>query len=155
MIWQLPTEARLVLWRNFRKTLEWNNNLLEAAKATANWWAEIPMQDAPVNVSAPWATDTWPDPWNLIAEGPLDHTRTSVAIAYTLWMIADPTDRERIELGVLNSQERRKILLVVVIDKKWIINYNSGEIVDMSQLGGEAEMLSTHTYSTFKSRIKA
>ena len=154
MIWQLPTEARLVLWRNFRKTLEWTN-LYSAAQASAEWWAKIPVQDSSTNVSAPWATDAWPDPWNLMADGPLNHTLTSVAIAYTLWMIALPEDKERIELGVLNSQERRQILLVVVLDKKWLINYNSGKIVDMSQLDGTAEMLSTHTYSTFKSRIKA
>jgi hypothetical protein len=154
VIWDLPTEARLVLWRNFRKTLEWKD-LENAAKASAEWWAEIPVEEASPNVSAPWATDTWPDPWNLMADGPLDHTHISVAIAYTLWMTASPEDKERIELGVLNSHERRQILLVVLIDNKWLINYNSGKLVDMSQLGGDTEMLSTHTYSTFKSRIKA
>lgn len=154
MIWDLPTEARLVLWRNFRKTLEWKD-LEAAAEASAEWWAGIPTQDVVPNVSAPWATDTWPDPWNLMADGPLDHTHTSVAIAYTLWMVASPEDKERITLGVINSNERRQILLVVVIDNERLINYNSGKVVDMSQLGGDAEMLSTHTYSTFKSRIKA
>lgn len=154
MIWNLPTEARLVLWRNFRKTLECKD-LEAAAQASAEWWAKIPMQEASPNVSTFWATDTWPDPWNLMADGPLDHTQTSVAIAYTLWMTAPLESRERIQLGVLNSQERRQILLVVVIDNKWLINYNSGKVIDMSQLGGDAEMLSTHTYSTFKSRIKA
>ena len=154
MIWDLPTEARLVLWRNFRKTLEWKD-LHAAAEASAEWWSEIPTLDATPNVSAQWATDTWPDPWNLMADGPLDHTHISVAIAYTLWMTALPEDKERIELGVFNSQERRQILLVVVIDKKWLINYNSGKMIDMSQLGDDTEMLSTHTYSTFKSRIKA
>jgi hypothetical protein len=154
VIWDLPTEARLVLWRNFRKTLEWKD-LHAAAEASAEWWSEIPTLDSTPNVSAQWATDTWPDPWNLMADGPLDHTRISVAIAYTLWMTAAQEDKERIELGVLNSQERRQILLVVVIDKKWLINYNSGKMIDMSQLGDDTEMLSTHTYSTFKSRIKA
>ena len=154
MIWDLPTEARLVLWRNFRKTLEWID-LEDAAKASAEWWAAIPTLESTPNVSAPWATDTWPDPWNLLSTGPLDHTHTSVAIAYTLWMTALPENKERIELGVLNSQERRQILLVVVIDNKWLINYNSGKVVDMSQLEGDTEMLSTHVYSTFKSRIKA
>jgi len=154
VIWQLPPEARLVLWRNFRKTLE-GQNLIDAGTAAAQWWSTVPMLETSGSVSAPWATDAWPDPWNLISTGPLDHTHTSVAIAYSLWMVARPEDRDRIELAVINSQERRQILLTVLIDNQWLINYTSGKIVDMSQLGGDAELLSTHVYSTFKSRIKA
>ena len=151
MIWNLPTEARLVLWRNFRKTLECKD-LHTAVKMSAEWWAEIPVVEGN---STPWATDTWPDPWNLIANGPLDHTMASVAIAYTLWMTSLPEDQERIELAVINDLNRRQILLVIMIDSRWMINYNKKEVTDTSQFSNDIEILSTYAYSAFKSRIKA
>lgn len=154
MIWDLALEARLVLWRNFRKTLE-GGSLIDIGMATAQWWADIPMLEKNKNPLSPWATDTWPDPWNLLINGPLDHTKTSVAIAYSLWMTVKPEEKSRITLVIVNSLEKRQILLAVVIDSKWLINYTSGTLVDKSQLDGKVELLATHVYDTFKTRIKA
>jgi hypothetical protein len=141
----------LVIWRSFRKTLEWKN-LKEAAIAVAEWWKDIPMAEG---FSTPWATDSWPDPWNLISHNPLDHTLTSVAIAYTLWITALPEDKEKIKLAVVNDLARRQILLVVLIDTDLLINYNTGEVTDMSQITNDVEVLTTYGYNTFKTRIKA
>lgn len=141
----------MVIWRSFRKTLEWKN-LKEAAIAVAEWWKDIPMAEG---FSTPWATDSWPDPWNLISHNPLDHTLTSVAIAYTLWITALPEDKEKIKLAVVNDLARRQILLVVLIDTDLLINYNTGEVTDMSQITNDVEVLTTYGYNTFKTRIKA
>jgi hypothetical protein len=145
------SEKRLVSWRNFRKTLEWKD-LTAAAVATAEWWKDIPLEEG---FSTPWATDAWPDPWNLISNGPLDHTLTSVAIAYTLWMTAITDDKLRIELAVINDLARRQVLLTVLIDTHLLINYNAGEVTDMSQITNDVEVLATYGYNTFKTRIKA
>lgn len=151
MNWESTPESRLVLWRSFRKSLE-DHDLLESARRTAEWWAQVPTLS---KISTPWATDTWPDPWTLLASGPLDHTLTSVAMAYSLWMVAPLDQRTRVTLGVLNDVERRQIILVPVIDNRWLINYNAGELTDMSRLDTGTEMLSSHAYEVFKSRIKA
>jgi hypothetical protein len=149
VIWSQPPETRLVIWRNFRKTLD-SLDVIASAASVAAWWQNIPQ--AP-GLSTPWATDSWPDPWNLFSDGPMDHTLTSVAMAYTLWMVCN--EKERIELAVINDPGKRKILLVTLIDKRWLINYNSGEVTDTSQFSEDIEILSTYAYSTFKSRIKA
>lgn len=151
MIWSYSAEKRLVIWRNFRKTLEWKD-LPEAARDLAIWWKDIPSIEG---FSTPWATDSWPDPWNLIVHGPLTHTLTSVAMAYTLWMTALREDKDRIELAVINDRAKRTVSLVVLIDTNLLINYNIGEVTDMSQITDDVEILSTYGYSTFKSRIKA
>lgn len=151
MNWESTPESRLVLWRSFRKSLE-HHDLLESAQRTAEWWAQIPVLP---RTSTPWATDTWPDPWTLLATGPLDHTLTSVAMAYSLWMVIPVEQRTRIELAVLNDVSRRQIILVPVIDNRWLINYNAGELTDMSRLDEGTELLTSHVYEVFKSRIKA
>jgi len=149
--WESTPESRLVLWRSFRKTLE-GHDLLESAQRVAEWWAQVPTLS---KISTPWATDTWPDPWTLLAFGPLDHTLTSVAMAYSLWMVMPLDQRPRVTLGVLNDVERRQIILVPVIDNRWLINYNAGQLIDMSRLDKRTEMLSSHAYEVFKNRIKA
>lgn len=151
MIWSQPPETRLVIWRKFRKKIE-QLDLIDAAKATAEWWVQIPTKET---ISTPWATDSWPDPWNLISDGPLDHTMTSVAMAYTLWMCSRDDTRDRVQLAVINDISKRRISLVVMVDKRWAINYNTGEFTDTSRLGSDFEILSTYAYETFKSRIKA
>lgn len=151
MIWSYSSEKRLVIWRNFRKSLE-DKSLVDAARSLAVWWAEIPTVDG---FSAPWATDNWPDPWSLISFGPLNHTLTSVAMAYTLWLTVDEKDRERIELTVINDRAKRNVLLVVMIDNQLIINYNTGYLADMNQLVDDVEIIESYQYITFRNRIKA
>ena len=76
-------------------------------------------------------------------------------MAYTLWMTALQEDKDRIELAVINDRAKRTVSLVVLIDTNLLINYNIGEVTDMSQITDDVEILSTYGYSTFKSRIKA
>ena len=151
MIWSYSPEKRLVIWRNFRKSLE-NQSLYDAAKLVAAWWTNIPVASG---FSTPWATDIWPDPWSLLSsQDILDHTHTSVAMAYTLWLTVGE-DKEKVELAVINDRAKRQILLVVLVDKTHMINYNTGDLVDIRQLVEDVEILSSYGYSAFKSRIKA
>jgi len=118
-------EDRLAAWRDFRDTLEFHNDPLQAV---IDFYYKAPSVSIHTD---PWTPEMWPDPWQLVHENQYDDFCRVLGMCYSLQL----TERFKessfeIHIGVDNTTSSTHYLLFV--DNK-IIGWDES-YVDKEQL---------------------
>lgn len=121
-MWSEYFEDRLVQWHQLRHSgaaLSEHDKLL----SINDWWWRAPQ----VNHHLHWSDrDTWPDPWNLLAQDRWCDLARALGIAYTVIMM-DRGIGARLRLVETNLAN-----LVLVDSGKYILNWCPGQILNIA-----------------------
>ena len=123
-MWPDRYEDRLSQWHQLRRDNQTNN--LETALLTINdWWQRAPI----VNHYLHWDDlETWPDPWDLLADNHFCNLAKALAIVYTLHMIG----RDDITAVAIANNGDSNDNLVLVNEGKYILNWAPGELLNIT-----------------------
>lgn len=140
--WMLRVSDRLTQWKDFRHKI-----------------SDLPLARAVAEVNAMWSTapfvtfylphdntETWPDPWELLAENYYCDVAKALGILYTIYFSSHKaTD---IELRIYYDYQTKTRSNVVWIDGgKYILNYWPHEIVN-TELIEEKQLQILYSYTT-------
>ena len=123
-MWPTRYEDRLSQWHQLRQDNQTNN--LETALLTINdWWQRTPV----VNHYLHWDDlETWPDPWDLLADNHFCNLAKALGIVYTLHMIG----RDDITAMAMANNGDSSDNLVLVNEGKYILNWAPGELLNIT-----------------------
>ena len=125
-MWPTTFEARLTSWNFLREQCQ--DLPVEPALSRINdWWFRAPWRPYHLH----WDDQTaWPDPWQLLSDNVYCDVARSLGILYTITLL-DRADMAPFRL-VLTDDDRN---LVLVAKEKYILNWESGNIVNTIQAG--------------------
>ena len=125
----LSPPERLQDWRRFRETLELYSFTDMVTESVIDWWSSLPYTLRAIDI---YDSKQWPTPWELVYYGDYCKSSISLGIAYTLCLIGNDW-RKRIKL-LLIDDNGLDIFLSVLLDDKYLINYNYKEIIEFDSL---------------------
>ncbi len=130
--WNLRVNERLTQWKDLRLKIN-DLPLDKAMEFLSNWWSTAPFVNYYL---APDSPETWPDPWNLIAENYYCDLAKALGIMYSLYF----TSHKDIDVTLriyrdVNTNTRYHA--VYINDGEYIINHWPFEIVNTTQLEKE------------------
>ncbi len=112
-------EERIEKWREFRESLNGLDDE-ELLNNVAQFFATVPLGARCIDFYTP---DSWPTPWELLYHKLYCPSSISLLIYHTL-CIALGNDRVQIVLADTGTDR----LLVPIVDKKYIFNYELGKV---------------------------
>lgn len=122
-----PTE-RVRHWREFRLSFNASETDKEQIVNTMKYWQQFPiMSNHLLDVDNP---KTWSTKWELIMDGDLCPACLSYLIERTLLMSDSRWTTKRIQLMYIHDKSNSDMLMIVVIDNKYVINYIHDTIID-------------------------
>jgi hypothetical protein len=127
-MWELNAQERLQTWRRLRQSydqLDFEQSLLE----TTRIWSYAPYVNHYLDYQEP---QTWPDPWNLLAENYYCDLAKTLGMLYTLYLSRHgPEHSYAVKIAV--QPENKEIYNLVWIDQgKYILNLDFAEVVNTS-----------------------
>jgi len=120
--WFLDKQSRLLAWRKWRENLTVFDNI-KLYEEIALWWKFVPLVNKTFD---PWRIETWPDPWNLVANGSFCPSAQGLGIFYSLALA-------RIDCELVLAIVDNKAKLLVMLPNKKVLNYIDGEVVDIEK----------------------
>lgn len=127
--WNLRVNDRLAQWKDFRHTLS-NLPLAEAIEEINQLWSTAPFVTYYLDPSD---TQTWPDPWTLLAENYYCDVAKSLGILYTIYFTSHKSTD--IEFRTYYDYKEKNRYHIAWIDQgKYILNYYPFEIVNTQQI---------------------
>jgi hypothetical protein len=140
--WSLRVNDRLAEWKNFRHKLS-DLPLDQAVQELNTMWNTAPYVTYYLDPSD---SNTWPDPWTLLAENYYCNVAKSLGILYTIYF----TSHRNIdlEMRVYYDYTDKERYTVAYLDKgKYILNYWPYEIVNTKQIE-EKQLQLLYQYSS-------
>jgi len=123
-VWPDRYEERLAQWRELR-TANQNNLLEDALLAINDWWQTAPWTPYYLH----WDDlDTWPGPWDLLADNHFCGLAKALGIVYTIQMIARP-DITAVQIAENSGSGDN---LVLVNEGKYILNWAPGQLLNIT-----------------------
>ena len=140
--WNLRVNDRLAQWKDFRSELG-RLPLDSAVVELNNMWSTAPYVTYYLDPSDP---NTWPDPWQLLAENYYCNVAKALGILYTIYFTSHRN--KDIELHVYYDYKDKERYSVVCMDQgKYVLNYWPYEIVN-TQLVEEKQLQLLYRYTT-------
>lgn len=127
--WMLRVNERLTRWKEFRQTLD-KLPVDQAVTEVNNMWSTAPFVTYYLSPDQP---ETWPDPWELLAENYYCEIAKALGILYTIYF----TGHKHIDLALeiyYDFNEKTRVNVVNVDQGKYILNYYPYEIVNTEQI---------------------
>ena len=115
-VFNLHDNDRLTAWKQFRATLETSNTPFEDV---ASFWSSAPFVSPYLNPQNP---TEWPDPWTLIVNGHFDELAIVVGMLYTI-KLTQRFMNSQLEIHTSTSPEEKDPIYMLIIDNKYVINY--------------------------------
>ena len=120
--WFADRQSRLLAWREWRESLStFSDN--ELNNEIAQWWKFVPLVNKTFD---PWRMETWPNPWDLVANGSFCPSAQGLGIFYSLVLA-------RIDCELMLAIVDGKAKLLVMLPDKKVLNYLDGEVVDIEK----------------------
>ena len=132
-VWQLPPKKRIQRWRELRKRICEYSDLLEQLQVVLDFWKTTPIGTRIVD---PFNESTWSTPWELLHQNDYDENVVSLGMAYTLHY-----SNISCRLLLVQNVEKSNIKLIVLVDNKYILNYNYNNIDTTDIVEKELEVL--------------
>lgn len=129
-------EQRLVLWREFRDSLE---TAQDPIQDTIDFYNQAPVE---IIAADPYTPSTWPDPWELLEENNYCAFVKILAICYTL-QLTDILSGESFEIHITHDQEKSSTYYLLYVGDR-VIGYTEGTHVQINQLPNS--IISHHEY---------
>lgn len=124
--WYGTTTEKILAWRELRQQ-SIDKSQEYVVQSINNWWAYSLWVKKTID---PYVPSSWPTPWELINRGEFCRSAIALGQAYTLWLCAPDSD---VELWLINNFSEKDVHLVVVIDKKHILNYTLGHVLTLEE----------------------
>lgn len=133
-----PT-ARLKDWRDFRKTLTDALTDKEILDKIAMYWVSVPIVRYYLDLDNP---KNWPTPWEVIHNGNF----CSISIAYLMLKTLElaPTEKfknSEIKLLWIKDLQIEDLLMVLVINSKYVLNYYHGEVKNWKDIQNSCQII--------------
>lgn len=121
-MWPDTYEVRLAEWHAIRSNLK-NLPLEDAAHAVNNWWFKSPIVSHYLHYDD-W--ETWPTPWELLADNTFCDIARALGMLYTLTMSAHP------EISDVSIAKTEHDNLVLINGGKYILNWAPRELLNIN-----------------------
>ena len=121
-MWQRTFEQRLASWTQLRSQCL-HCSLEQCLSEINSWWFDTPW----IPYHLHWDDqETWPDPWQLLSDNIYCGLARGLGILYTITML----ERKDLQDAVLVDTGRDN--LVLVAQKKYILNWDKDQIVNIN-----------------------
>ena len=119
-------EKRLAAWHEFRKSLEKDSDPIQT---TLDFYKAAPR----VNINCdPWDRNTWPDPWELLAENEYCEYCIILGMCYTL-QLTDKFSQAKFEIHIVIDQENSDRMYLLYVDNN-VLGYYYNSHIDRNEL---------------------
>ncbi len=119
-------EDRLILWRQFRDTLEISKDPIQA---TINFYNQAPHSKLSTD---PYTSSTWPDPWELLEENNYCSFVKILAICYTL-QLTNVLSSAVYEIHITRDRKNLELYYLLYVDSI-VIGFNRDTYVHRDNL---------------------
>ena len=119
-MWTNDYDSLLVEWANLREQIS-SLSLAEALLVTQQYWDKAPICNPYFHITEP---DTWPTPWQLLADNCYSELAKALGICYTLLLA------EHDEVNSLHIIETDNYVLVQVNGGQYYLNDEPGSITE-------------------------
>ena len=133
-MFNLYGNERLTQWKSIRDSLEVEIQPLDTVAAV---WAHAPFVSPYLNPKDP---DTWPDPWHLILDGKMDTLAITLGMLYTIKLTQRFTTTP-CEIHMSTPAGKKESEFYLVVDKRYVLNYEYGKVVDFDVVNLDSEIL--------------
>lgn len=113
---------RLQSWATLKKTL-YKQSLEKICVEVDNFWQNAPTQNHYLH---PDFIKEWPSPWELLLENVFCNYAKALGMIYTLLLL----DTKKIELIEAVDDNNNEVVLVLVDDAKYVLNYWPGTVLN-------------------------
>jgi hypothetical protein len=121
-MWPKTFDQRLTDWYHLRQAVK-DLPLASCLEAVNSWWFLTPWQPYYLH----WDDrQTWPDPWQLLSDNTYCDLARGLGILYTITLL----DRADLQDSVLAESDQGN--LVLVQDKKYILNWDSQQVLNIN-----------------------
>ena len=118
--------SRLRLWNQFRNSIETSDTPFEDV---LEFWRRTPLGRLGAD---PYDSDTWPDPWELIANNDYCEFLQILGICYTL-QLTERFSQSRFEIHIVLDEKESNIIYLLFVDNQAIGYYNNG-VIDRKEI---------------------
>ena len=119
-------EERLILWREFRETLEISSDPIQD---TIDFYNQAPYCSIAAD---PYTPSTWPDPWELLEENNYCSFVKILAICYTL-QLTDVLSQASYEIHITQDNKKSETYYLLYVDDQ-VVGFNGETHVHKSEL---------------------
>lgn len=116
-----------------RKRIGEVSNILEQLQVVLDFWKTTPIGTRAID---PFDESTWSTPWEMLHQNDYDENVVSLGMAYTLHY-----SNISCRLLLVQNVEKSNIKLIVLVDNKYILNYNYNNIDTTDIVEKELEVL--------------
>lgn len=134
----LSADDRLEAWSSFRDGLNAFSEQ-EQINLVAQFWAQCPLSRWSLDPDTP---KSWQTVWEMLDEG--DYCKNAVAIAMETTLRLSGWDASRLKLVMIRRLYDGDRFFVVIIDDTVVLNYSSGETVNVADI--EVEFVTQYAF---------
>ena len=121
-MWCSTFEQRLAAWNSLRDRVRTQPKSTALSEINA-WWQQTPWRAYHLH----WDDQVdWPDPWQLLSDNIYCDLARGLGILYTITLL----DRQDLQDSVLAESDQGN--LVLVQDKKYILNWDSQQVLNIN-----------------------
>jgi hypothetical protein len=121
---QAVLEDRLGAWVSFRQDLI---NSIDVLKDVAEFWNDVKL--IPFNHTIdPYNRNSWPTPWEIIADNQYDELTLAIMIGYTI-KLTEQFKNSRVEIRTMVDSARTRLYNLVYVDDEYVLNYERNTVV--------------------------
>ncbi len=138
-------------WRNFRAQLTEDRSDLDHLQMVSDFWAKAPLVVPYLDWDGP---DTWPDPWELVAERKFDASAVSLGMEYTLLLSEDGRwTPDRLQLVLSASADRTRQNLILLVDDRYVLNHYYNVVSDLDDVSKDFVIQQRYAYINKKHHV--
>ena len=123
-VFQEGFDLRLKAWYNLRQSLQ-ASNLQTSCIEIDQWWQQVPLVNRYLDGDF---IDTWPNPWELLADNHYCAVARGLGMVYTLLLLGVI----EVEFVQAIDYNKNSVALVLVDRAKYIMNYWPDSVVNSS-----------------------
>lgn len=135
-------EERLVVWREFRDSLETSSDPIQEA---INFYQFAPLVSISVD---PYTPSTWPDPWELLSENQYCDFGKILAICYSLQLTDCLSEADFVIHITLDTNKSTTYYLLFVDDR--VIGFHGDKHVSCTELPKDLQNQLQHAMPKLK-----
>ena len=125
----LGVEDRLAAWSELRKHLDQSKDPLQDV---VTFWSDIPFTPHNHNID-PYYQESWPTPWEIIADNRYDDFTKAIMIGYTI-LLTDRFKNSKVQIKTLVDNDQNRLYNIVCVDDLWALNFRDSEAVSIDNI---------------------
>ena len=145
-MWKLEPDERISRWREFRKSLDLLP-LGQALDEVAIFWQSCPHHPFYLDTTT---TDTWPNPWELIAENYYCDLAKALGMLYTIYFTKHREGLDA-EIRVYYDPVTQFTYNIAVLSQgKYMLNFLDGAVVNTLSINKNLKLKQSYSSKDLK-----